>query len=154
LVIRAALRAQGIELERAFASERFYGSHAAVVQAVESDAADVAATFVHHDASGGGIWRAGWGNAEVHVIARVGPIPADVIAAGVHVPVAKIRKVQAALVGAEHPELTAAGTLLLEAEGFVAAQSAHLAPLEKLLGFLEDTAYRWTSQLPPPGSRS
>lgn len=153
LVIRAALRAQGLLLERAFAQERFFGSHGAVVQAVLNGVTDVGATFMHHDATAGGIWRAGWGSAEVHVIARVGPIPADVIAAGVHVPVAKIRKVQAALVDARHPELTAAGTLLLEAEGFVAAQSAHLAPLEKLLGFLEDTAYRWSSQLPPASTR-
>ena len=70
-----------------------------------------------------------------------------------HVQVARIRKVQSALIGERHPTLTAAASLLLEAEGFVEAQSTHLAPLEKLLGFLEDTAYRWTSQLPPPSTR-
>src|SRR5690606_3777649 len=152
LVIRAALRAQGVDLARAVAEEKFVGSHAAVVRAVLDDQADVGATFLHHDPAGGGVWRAGWGNQEVSVIARVGPIPADVLAAGVHVPVARIRPVQEALTGNAHPRLVAAGSLLLEADGFVAAQSAHLAPLEKLLGFLEDTAQRFASQFPPPST--
>jgi phosphonate transport system substrate-binding protein len=153
LVIRAALRAQGVSLEEAFAQERFFATHPGVVRAVLDDVADVGATFMHHDAAAGGAGHAGWANAEVQVIARVGPIPADVIAAGVHVPVARIRSVQRALTSGAHPALTAAGTLLLEAEGFVPAQSSHLAPLEKLLGFLEDTAYRWGSQFPPPSTR-
>jgi phosphonate transport system substrate-binding protein len=153
LVIRAALRAQGVSLERAFSEERFFGTHASVVRAVLDGVADVGATFLHHDLASGGARRAGWGNADVTVIARVGPIPADVIAAGVHVPVARIRTVQKALVSGEHSALTASGALLLEADGFVEAQSEHLAPLEKLLGFLEDTAYRWGSQFPPPSTR-
>lgn len=153
LVIRAALRAQNVKLEQAFAVERFLGTHAAVVRAVLAGEADVGATFLHRELEGGGVWRAGWGNADVHIVARVGPIPADVIAAGVHVPVARIRTVQTALVSGAHPALSAAGSLLLEAEGFVAAQGEHLAPLEKLLGFLEDTAYRWGSDFPPPSTR-
>ncbi len=153
LVIRAALRAQGIDLERAFSAETFAGSHAEVVAAVLGGDADVGATFMHHDPRGASAARAGWGAADVHVIARVGPIPADVIAAGVHVPVSRIRTVQRALCGGDHPELGAAGSLLLEAEGFVAAEGAHLEPLEKLLGFLEDTAYRWGSQFPPASIR-
>jgi phosphate/phosphite/phosphonate ABC transporter binding protein len=153
LVIRAALRAQGLDLDRAFSEQTFAGSHVAVVRAVLDGKADVGATFMHHDPSGTTPARAGWGSADVHVIARVGPIPADVIAAGVHVPVARIRAVQRALVGGEHAALTAAGALLLEAEGFVVAEGAHLEPLEKLLGFLEDTAYRWGSVFPPPSTR-
>jgi ABC-type phosphate/phosphonate transport system substrate-binding protein len=152
LVIRAALRAQGVNFAEAFTEERFFGTHAAVVHAVFEDQADVGATFLHHDAASGGVWRAGWGNAEANVVARVGPIPADVIAAGIHVPVSRIRAVQKALTSGAHPTLTATGALLLEADGFVEAQSTHLAPLEKLLGFLEDSAYRWGSQLPPPSS--
>ena len=152
LVIRAALRAQNVNLEHAFSEEKFHAMHAAVVRAVLSAEADVGATFLHREPQGG-IWRAGWGNAEVHVIARVGPIPADVIAAGVHVPVARIRRVQTALTSGGHPALTATGALLLEAESFVVAQGEHLAPLEKLLGFLEDTAHRWGSDFPPPSTR-
>jgi ABC-type phosphate/phosphonate transport system substrate-binding protein len=114
--------------------------------------ADVGATYVHHDVRAGGVWRAGWGDASVHVIARVGPIPSDVIAAGVHVPVPRIRQVQQALVSGESAELMASASLLLEAESFVVATSEHLAPLEALLGFLEDTAERWSSVMPPPVS--
>jgi phosphonate transport system substrate-binding protein len=154
LVIRAALRAQGIALEEAFWEERFYGSHAAVVRAVLDRKADVGATYLHHMPGGPGIWRAGFGDEPVQIVTRVGPIPADVIAAGVHVPVPLIRRVQAELVAGADPGLRHAAAQLLEAEGFTAAESTHLEPLERLLGFLEDTATRWTSVMPPPGSPS
>src|SRR6185436_3814664 len=41
LVIRAQIRAQGVNLERAFASEVFLGSHEAVVKAVSAGDVDV-----------------------------------------------------------------------------------------------------------------
>lgn len=145
LVIRAALRAQGIQPDLAFSEERFYGSHEAVLRAVLSGEADVGATF-SHNSSGPGLRRTGWGDHPVHVIARAGPIPADVIAAGIHHPVSRIRQVQHALTSNSLAESSAG---LFEAEGLVAAESAHLRPLERLLQFLDDTAYRFTSQLPP-----
>ncbi len=150
LVIRAALRAQGVDPAKAFGAEHFLGSHQAAVEAVLSGQCDVAATYLHHAPGGPGTWRAGWGDENVHILSRVGPIPADVIAAGIHTPVARIRAVQRALVGGTELALSAAAGRLLEADSFVAAESAHLEPLEKLLAFLEDTAYRWTSQFPPP----
>lgn len=150
LVIRAALRAQGVDTAKAFGEERYYASHPAVVHAVISGECDVGATYLHHAPGAGGVWRAGWGDANVHVIARVGPIPADVIAAGVHTPAARIRAVQRAFVSGEHASLAEAARQLFEADSFVAAESSHLEPLEKLLAFLEDSAYRWTSQFPPP----
>jgi phosphonate transport system substrate-binding protein len=152
LVIRAALRAQGIRLEDAFWEERFFGSHAAVVRAVIERKADVGATYLHHMPGRPGIWRAGFGDEPVQVVTRVGPIPADVIAAGVHVPVTVIKQVRDELVSGAAPELLRAASELLEAEGFAGAESSHLEPLERLLGFLEDTATRWTSVMPPPGS--
>lgn len=153
LLIRAALRAQGVDLEQAFAEEHFFGSHEAVVRAVLAGTADVGATFLHHDASGTGVWRAGWGDANVHIIARVGPIPSDVIAAGIHVPVSQIRAVQRVLTAEGQPELAAAANVLMEADRFVVAESAHLKPLEDLLDFLEDAARPWHSMLPPPNAR-
>jgi phosphate/phosphite/phosphonate ABC transporter binding protein len=146
LVIRAALRAQGVRPEQAFAEERFFGSHETVVEAVMNGEADVGATFLHRTSTES---RAGWGDHNVHVIARVGPIPADVIAASVHQPVARIRQVQEALTSSTRPELVQAAAALFDTEGFVKAESSHLQPLEQLLEFLEDTAYRFTSQLPP-----
>lgn len=153
LVIRAALRAQGLELERAFAEQSFLGSHQAVVRAVLEGRADVGATFLHHDASGSGVWRAGWGNARVHVVARMGPIPSDVIAAGVHVPVRLIRSVQTVLTAGANAELAAGAAQLMEAERFIAATSEHLKPLEDLLDFLEDAVHPWRSIIPPPSAR-
>ncbi|MBK7584593.1 MAG: PhnD/SsuA/transferrin family substrate-binding protein [Myxococcales bacterium] len=153
LVIRAALRAQGVDLEQAFGEEHFFGSHEAVVRAVLSGTADVGATFLHHDESGAGVWRAGWGDASVHIVARVGPIPSDVIAAGIHVPAAQLRQIQSALTGGEHPDLTQAGRALMEADKFVTAEAEHLQGLENLLDFLEDAAKPWQSILPPPNAR-
>lgn len=153
LVIRAALRAQGVDFTQAFAQETFFGSHEAVVRAVLDGTADVGATYLHHDAGGTGVWRAGWGDASVHVVARVGPIPSDVIAAGVHVPVPQIRAVQKALIAPEHAELIDAARELLEADRFVVAESHHLKPLEDLLDFLEDAAQPWNSVVPPPNVR-
>ncbi len=149
LVIRASLRAQGVEPTEAFGTESFTGSHEGVVKAVLAGDADVGATFMHHR-EGNGVWRAGWGDANMHVVARVGPIPADVVAAGIHMPVARIREVQRVLTEGGHPELLSAARALLEADSFVKAESAHLSPLEELLDFLEDNAYRFASQFPPP----
>lgn len=153
-MIRAALRAQGVPLDQAFAEEHFFGSHEAVVRAVLAGTADVGATFLHHDATGTGVWRAGWGDASVHIVARVGPIPSDVIAAGIHVPVSDLRTVQRALTDGTHPELVAAGGALMEADRFVIAASDHLKTLEDLLDFLEDAARPWQSMLPPPNVRA
>lgn len=146
LVIRAALRARGVKPEQAFAEERFLGSHEAVAEAVMCGEADVGATFVHRTPTE---IRAGWGDHNVHIISRVGPIPADVIAAGVHHPVARIRQVQEALISGTQHELSQAAAELFDTEGFMKAEASHLRALEKLLEFLEDIEYRFTSQLPP-----
>ena len=150
LVVRAALRAQGVDLTTAFSDEKFLGSHEAVAEAVLGGTANVGATYLHHDARGGGVWRSGWGSANVNVVARVGPIPNDVIAAGVHVPVARIRAVQQALLDGEHPELGRTAKELLQADEFTAVESEHLKPLEDLLDFLEDRARPWRRSSPPP----
>jgi phosphonate transport system substrate-binding protein len=137
LVIRAWLRAQGVEPARVFSSEQFLGSHTAVVRAVAAGEADVGATFAHLG-KGGAITEAGWGAAAMRVIACAGPIPNDVMAAGIRVPVRQIRAVQRALCGSEHPQLRAAAGRLFNAEGFVVAQASHLEPLNRLLGFVDD----------------
>jgi phosphonate transport system substrate-binding protein len=150
LVVRAALRAQGVDLATAFREESFLGSHDAVAEAVLTGAADVGATYLHHDARGSGVWRAGWGTTNVNVVARVGPIPNDVIAAGVHVPVARIKLVRQALVDGAHPGLVNAARELMQADEFTTVESEHLKPLEDLLDFLEDRARPWRRSSPPP----
>ena len=148
LVVRASLRAQGVDLERAFSSEVFLGSHEAVVQAVLSGAVDVGATFAHLDAGHQRVIRGGWGAATTQVIACAGPIPADVVAASIRVPATQIRAVQRALCGGALGDLQRAASALLGAEGFVAARGEHLDPLSHLLEYLEDT--RHDSMVPPP----
>jgi phosphonate transport system substrate-binding protein len=148
LVIRAALRARGLGFERAFKEEKFYGSHDAVVRAVLHGEADVGATYVHvlPDDS---IGKAGWGAADVKVLARYGPIPADVIAASSSLPGDQVRAVQAALTNPKERTLLTAAKRLLEADGFVEAESTHLRPLDALLRFLDDSPRRWGSMFPP-----
>lgn len=150
LVVRAALRAQGVDLAAAFREEKFLGSHEAVAEAVMTGTADVGATYVHHDSRGSGVWRAGWGAQSVNVVARVGPIPNDVIAAGVHVEVARIKAVRQALIDGSHESLSSAAKDLMQADEFTTVESEHLKPLEDLLDFLEDRARPWRRSTPPP----
>lgn len=148
LVVRASLRAQGTDLERAFSTETFLGSHDAVVQAVLSGSVDVGATFAHLDAAHQRVTRGGWGTATPQVIAYAGPIPADVVAASIRMPAPQIRAVQRALCDGSNRDLLRTASMLLGAEGFVEARAEHLDPLNHLLGYLEDV--RHDSSMPPP----
>jgi phosphate/phosphite/phosphonate ABC transporter binding protein len=138
LVIRASLRQRGIDLDHLFSSETFYGTHAAAAEAVLDGSADVGASFVHLDPRRSKPRRAGWGDAAVRMLATAGPIPGDVIAATIRMPVSTIRAVQRALVHPPTEELRLASTELFGAEGFVEATSEHLDPMSDLLAHLED----------------
>jgi phosphonate transport system substrate-binding protein len=148
LVIRASLRAQGHDVDRVFVSDAFLGSHEAVVEAVMSGAADVGATYVYRDPDGQAVVRAGWGAASPQVIAYAGPIPSDVIAASIRMPVPQIRAVQRALANRDDAALAHAARQLLDAEGFIEARPEHLAPLDRLLSYLDD--HGPPSLFPPP----
>jgi phosphonate transport system substrate-binding protein len=143
LVLRAHLRALGVNLEEAFHENVFCGTHDEVARAVMEGDADVGATFMHVEPdathpSGERIVRAGWGHASVHVVTRAGPIPSDVMAASVRVPVATMRAVQRALVSEELGELRKAARALFGAESFVGALSEHLDPLSRLISRIEE----------------
>jgi phosphate/phosphite/phosphonate ABC transporter binding protein len=140
LLIRAELRAAGVDLDRAFAENRFMGSHEAVVRAVIDGAADVGATFVYLDAKRGAPKRAGWGRAKVRVIAHAGPIPADVVAANTRFPSQHSRLVQQLLLSGSHAGLCAATRTLLGTEIFTPPVSSHLEKLTALLPTLDDHA--------------
>lgn len=138
LVIRASLRQRGIDLASAFASEVFLSSHAAVGKAVLEGSADVGATYVHLDPRRSRPRRAGWGEAPVRMLATAGPIPGDVIAATIRMPVTKIRAVQRALVTPGSEEMRAAAAALFGAEGFMEVSSEHLAPIHDLIAHIDD----------------
>lgn len=149
LVIRAYLRSTRIDLERAFAAEQFLGAHDAVARAVQDGEVDVGATFAHFDPRTGALIRAGWGSMDAHVIARAGPIPSDVLAVGTHVPEEMRAAIQEALVEGADRLVRSTAASLFSAEGFLAPEPAHLAPLQSLLKDLDEHAQR----LPPPAPR-
>lgn len=144
LLIRAHLRALGTAPERVFVSDRFLGSHEAVVRAVLDDNADVGATFIHLDERPGRsnprILRAGWGDATVRVIAQAGPIPSDVVAASARLGPTEARLVQDALLQGRYAALRTASMALTGADVFVAPVAAHLQALALLLPRLDDHA--------------
>jgi phosphate/phosphite/phosphonate ABC transporter binding protein len=85
VVPRIALANAGLDVKSAFASQRFYGSHAAVVQAVADGNADFGATFVRL-AENGAVTGGPWFNnpdleRRLRMFATFGEIPPDVIAA-------------------------------------------------------------------------
>jgi phosphonate transport system substrate-binding protein len=149
LVIRAWLRSEGIDLARAFTQEIFAGSHSNVVYQVLTGSADVGATFAHLDPSGTRIVSAGWGDSPMQPVALAGPIPSDVLAASLRMPVNLIRAIQELLTRPLDPDLDDAAKQFLGAEGFVIADSDHMAPLMTLLQHLDDCARRWHSAFPP-----
>jgi phosphonate transport system substrate-binding protein len=144
LLIRAHLRSIGVLPEQTFASDRFLGSHEAVVRAVLEGSADVGATFIHFDERperrSPRILRAGWGDASVRVIAHAGPIPSDVVAASARLGATEARLVQEALLGGRHAGLRAGCLGLMGADVFVAPVAAHLRGLGLLLPRLDEHA--------------
>jgi phosphonate transport system substrate-binding protein len=147
VVIRAALRARGIDLRAAFGEELFFGSHVAVVDAVLAGDVDVGATHVHFSPDGAGISRAGWGEQRVRVVALAGPIPADLLACAGDL----AEPTRSALVGAlvdAGSALHGAALALLDAEALVPVESTHIEALGALAVHLGEAS---DSTLPPPG---
>jgi phosphonate transport system substrate-binding protein len=138
LVIRAFLRSRGVDLERAFTSESFVGNYDAVTRAVVEGRADVGATFIHlgpsdEDETELGVIRAGWGSADVRMVAHAGPIPSDVVVAKSDTPAAVVEAIQGLLVDGGGERLRSAAATLFSAEGFIVPTAAHLDPLAALL---------------------
>jgi phosphonate transport system substrate-binding protein len=149
LIICAYLKAEGVDLARAFGQDLFLGSHDAVALAVREGRADVGATYAYCDEVGH-IKRAGWGSDAVHVIAQVGPIPNDILAARHGLSSMVLERVQQALVEGKSVELREAARVLLAADGFAHPTEEHLAPLRLLLGGLQGASDQAHSMYPPP----
>lgn len=148
LLIRAHLRALGLDLERVFVENQFAGSHEAVVDAVLSGRAHTGATFLYLDETqpeAGGFdgprsARAGWGQAKVRVLAHAGPIPSDVLAASGRVPSEIATRVRDALLRRQHPALREAAAALFGTDTFLTPIPSHLRSLAALLPRLDDHA--------------
>jgi phosphonate transport system substrate-binding protein len=139
LVIRAALHADGVDLERGFASQSFARSHDAMVRQVLASPVHVGSTYLHLDASGA-VVRAGWGRAEVQVLKRAGPIPSDVLAAASSLSETALGALGRALCEAPAPDLLEVAQRLFGARRFVRADRAQLAHLEALERYLIRTS--------------
>jgi phosphate/phosphite/phosphonate ABC transporter binding protein len=148
LIIRAQLRALGVDLDRAFASDRFTGSHEEVAAAVMEGSADVGASFVHLDPADDRPLHAAWGDARVRILAHAGPIPADVIAASGRLDAPRLERVRRALLDGSDARLREAARLLLGAEGFAAPRPDHLAAITALLPRLDEHALPRSASLP------
>jgi phosphonate transport system substrate-binding protein len=148
LVIRAWMRSQGHDPQQLFRQEHFLGSHESVVKAVMNGEVEVGATYAHLGEDMQWVRSAGWGSHQVRVLALAGPIPSDVVAASVRLPVPVIRYIRDILVNQMSDALRRACFALLQAEGFVAAESEHMAPLVDLLNHFEDSARKWHSAFP------
>lgn len=147
LVIRAWMRSQRLDFAHAFGQQTFVGSHASVVQAVLAGEADVGATYAHLESDLQHVRSAAWGNATVQIVAMAGPIPNDVLSASIRLPVSTIRSIRDILVR-QSDALRTATAGLFNAEGFIAAETEHMAPLMKVLKHLDDTGRRPTSIFP------
>ena len=135
LVIRAALDAEGFDVDRGFERQTFARTHDAVVSAVLEDPNAVGATYFHLDSSGA-ISNAGWGSAKVEVLKRAGPIPSDVLAASSALEPAVVAALRRALCESPSSALLEAGQALLRARRFVPADPAQLAHLRALERYL------------------
>ncbi len=102
VVPRVGLAAVGIDPRVAFAEERFWHSHEAVVRAVTSGRADFGATYAGVG-TGGKITRGSWmdvpgADEAIRVLVQFGAIPGDVVAARTALPEARrVRLMQALL---------------------------------------------------------
>src|SRR5262249_53219424 len=140
LVIRGALRAAGVDPDRAFTEQSFLRTHDAVARAVLERRVDVGATFLTYQAGTRSIARAGWRDVasddNFRVIAEAGPIPADFL--GVHKSLAGARfdLIQSSLVDAQPTHTRRMGTRLFQTDGFVRPKPEHLASLEGMLAKL------------------
>ncbi len=112
VVPRLHLAAFGVDPRTAFASQRFLGSHDAVLEAVAARDADVAGTFARVD--GAGIVSSGaWSNlprirSYLRVLATFGEIPADVIAVRPQMPLALRDRLADAFVASSNAALCSA----------------------------------------------
>ena len=135
LVIRAALRAEGVDVDQAFARESFAGSHDEVLRQVLAADSAVGATYLHLDEDGQ-IERAGWGARRVRVLKRAGPIPADALTAASSLSREVQQKLSFLLVDKPSEALTNAARELFGADAFTRAEPAHMAHLEALSRYL------------------
>jgi phosphate/phosphite/phosphonate ABC transporter binding protein len=160
VVPRLALSARGVHPQATFAHEFFAGSHAEALRAVLEGRADVAATFAHVDEHGQvirGPWTEIGVRAEaVRVVATLGDIPLDLIAARTNVAEEIRQKLARALVEmSADPELAPTVEAVFGCRRLEQGTSASYETLRHLLMRASDPKLGWSlesfeSTAPPP----
>ena len=128
---RAYLAMQGIG-EGDFGREELLGSHDKVVAAVLSGRVDVGAVYVN--LSDGEIVGSPWGSRPVRVLAKHGPIPADLVASGRALDESSRASLRDSLVSDANRPVAKLFCELLGCEGFVDPERSHLDALAELSG--------------------
>jgi phosphonate transport system substrate-binding protein len=132
LVPRLHLRAQGRSLAAMFAQEMLLGSHAEVLNAVESGRADVGAT---HCASKAPQWLTARGESRaLGALTIAGPIPNDAVVVSPSLPEGLRRALVHWLVSLEAARSATLTAELLGAAQFRSASFGHFTPLRRMLG--------------------
>ena len=159
LVARMGLRARGLEPRTIFGQQFFAGSHNEAITAVLEGRADVAATFVHLGESGY-VVRGPWDEMgvpadRIRVLALLGEIPPDVIAARTSVPEPLRESLTAALLEmAQDAELGAVVAAVFGARDFergtTEAHTALRLLLERSAMSVRMAADAYGSTAPPP----
>lgn len=143
VVPRLGLLAQGIDPHLTFSQEIFTGSHADAVRAVLDGHADVAATYANLDEAshvGHGVWtEIGASYEDFHLVAMLGDIPPDLIAARTSVP-EDLRDaiLRAFLAMASEPELGDAIEAVFGGRQFERGMSSSYRALRDLLARASD----------------
>lgn len=151
VVIRAALRDQGVSLVNAFAEDLFLRSHDEVARAVDSGRADVGATCFNVTHGAVQMGRSSYTGAsgqllsDIHIVAQAGPIPSDIFAVHKSVPAPLLTKLQNALIGALPATLFEAAKAMMFADAFARPELEHVKMLENLYDNTVDTR-----SIPPP----
>jgi phosphate/phosphite/phosphonate ABC transporter binding protein len=159
LVARLGLRANGIEPRTAFRQQFFAGSHAETINALLEGSADVAATFVHLDEAGF-VVRGPWDEMgippdRIRVLAVLGAVPPDVLAARVSVPEALRDKTARAIVSmADDPQLGEVISAVFGSRQFAAGSNVAYVQLREMLERANQSGAHhtdaFTSTAPPP----
>jgi ABC-type phosphate/phosphonate transport system substrate-binding protein len=138
-VPRLYLESFGVEPSELFANQRFYGTHDAVAAALVGGEVDVIATH-------SGRLRHLFTRTPMRVAISVGPLPSDLVVAGLDVPDAAREQVADALVSCTAPRT---GAFTSGAHVFAPAREGHLG-LFDLLGRQRRESWGFVAATPGP----
>lgn len=136
VIARRWCERQGCDPDRVFSQQVFKKTHSAVARAVLAGEADLGSTYANVDPKANRIVDAGWSEigaaeADVHVIATIGPVPADAIMVSSKLSDTAANAVAKALCSLSG-SAQAAARVLFRAERFERIPPGYMASLREL----------------------